>query len=405
MRITLLINDFPPLGGGGYAYRLADLRGKLGERGHEFEVVTTAAAGRTPPPGEQGVRRVLTAVGAVHGLRGVLRLVRASRRDGRALRRSLREHRPDVLLVGNASGLSSALWNVLRQSGVTLVLDVSNEWLYDLAETRGNWFRIWEKRSRSPLRGFAKGLVRLILDLGPVAVSTRFPGIGAARVYATSEHMAEELGERCGDALPPVEVCRSGIELADWPFRPSDRPVRRLIYAGRLKPTKGVETAVEALALLPEEVTLTICGVPDDAEYEANLRGRAAEFPGRMDFRTGVPRGDLPGLFAEHDALVFPSIWAEPFSRLVLEAMASGLPLVATDRGGTAEVLRDGENGLLFEAGDPESLAAAVRRLGEPGLRDRIVRRAREDVEADYGLDAAADRLERILVAAAEGAG
>ena len=72
--------------------------------------------------------------------------------------------------------------------------------------------------------------------------------------------------------------------------------------------------------------------------------------------------------------MVFPSEWAEPFGLIPLEAMACGRPVVATGTGGSAEFLLDGVNCLLFDPGDPDSLAASVRRLGaEPSLRARLI--------------------------------
>jgi glycosyltransferase involved in cell wall biosynthesis len=70
---------------------------------------------------------------------------------------------------------------------------------------------------------------------------------------------------------------------------------------------------------------------------------------------------------------VFPVRWEEPWGLVPLEAMARGRPVAATGRGGSGEYLRDGENALLFEAGDPAGLARAVARLAEdPALRERL---------------------------------
>jgi glycosyltransferase involved in cell wall biosynthesis len=71
--------------------------------------------------------------------------------------------------------------------------------------------------------------------------------------------------------------------------------------------------------------------------------------------------------------VVFPVTWDEPWGLVPIEAMAHGVPVVASGRGGSAEYLRDGENALLHRAGDPASLAAALRRLAEsPELRARL---------------------------------
>ena len=84
-------------------------------------------------------------------------------------------------------------------------------------------------------------------------------------------------------------------------------------------------------------------------------------------------REELPSLYAASDAVLFPVLWEEPWGIVPLEAMAVGRPVVATGTGGSAEYLRDGENCLLFEAGNADALAAAVRRLTDPALRIHLI--------------------------------
>jgi glycosyltransferase involved in cell wall biosynthesis len=87
-------------------------------------------------------------------------------------------------------------------------------------------------------------------------------------------------------------------------------------------------------------------------------------------FRT---RAELPDAYAAADVTIFPVIWEEPWGLVPLESMALGRPVIATGRGGSADYLRDGENALLYEAGDAGALAAAIRRLAaDPELRTRL---------------------------------
>ena len=84
-------------------------------------------------------------------------------------------------------------------------------------------------------------------------------------------------------------------------------------------------------------------------------------------------------MYAAADAVVFPVIWEEPWGLVPLEAMGIGRPVAATGRGGSAEYLEDGENALLFPAGDAPALAAAVERLAaDAGLRARLRERGAE---------------------------
>jgi glycosyltransferase involved in cell wall biosynthesis len=95
----------------------------------------------------------------------------------------------------------------------------------------------------------------------------------------------------------------------------------------------------------------------------------------RVRFAGQLGRAELHEAYGACDAVVFPVVWQEPWGLVPLEAMARGRPVVATGRGGSAEYLRDGENCLLFEAGDAPALAAALTRLADGAdLRARLRR-------------------------------
>jgi glycosyltransferase involved in cell wall biosynthesis len=119
--------------------------------------------------------------------------------------------------------------------------------------------------------------------------------------------------------------------------------------------------------------------VVGEALFEADLRyaetlGRLVETLGitsRVEFRGFVE--DVSRELARLDILVHASVLPEPFGQVVLEAMAAGLPVVAANAGGPAEVVTDEVNGLLYPTGDERALANALRRLaGDPALRDQL---------------------------------
>jgi glycosyltransferase involved in cell wall biosynthesis len=105
----------------------------------------------------------------------------------------------------------------------------------------------------------------------------------------------------------------------------------------------------------------------------------AADVP--LIMRGWVHRQDVLSVLARATALVFPSLWAEPLSRVLLEALALGTPIAAMVTGGTAEIVTDGDNGLLAE--DAHGLAAAVARLAhDEDLRQRLSEGARARAQA-----------------------
>lgn len=150
------------------------------------------------------------------------------------------------------------------------------------------------------------------------------------------------------------------------------------VHVGRLAAEKGIDTILDAFAIasqsLPEHaIHLMIAGV---GPCEARLRARAPRYVTFLGYlkRTTL----LPGLYASSDAFVFSSL-TETLGLVVLEAMACGLPVIATPAGGVADHLVDGENGLAFPPDDADAMARAMIRLAlDRALATRLGARARE---------------------------
>src|SRR4029077_19900044 len=158
------------------------------------------------------------------------------------------------------------------------------------------------------------------------------------------------------------------------------------------------DRALEAVAGA-DGVQLVIAGEGPDREP---LEGRARELgvAERVRFIGAQPREHVLELFHAADAAILSSSW-ENFPHTVVEALAVGTPVIATDVGGVAEVVRDGENGLLVPAGDASALADAVRRyFTDDGLRSTLRTAAAASVRAS-DRDTVFGRIERALAEAA----
>ncbi len=188
------------------------------------------------------------------------------------------------------------------------------------------------------------------------------------RIIATCTDEAFEL-MRMGADRSRVTVVPCGVDLDR--FRPDgpreERPLRhRLVYAGRLVERKGIGNAIVALAQVPE-CELVIAGGPPHAELAADpeasrLLALAEEFgvADRVCFRGRVSREELPALLRSADALVTVP-WYEPFGITPLEAMACGVPVVASAVGGMIDTVVDDHTGRHVPPRDPERLAAVLR--------------------------------------------
>lgn len=139
---------------------------------------------------------------------------------------------------------------------------------------------------------------------------------------------------------------------------------------GRLSPWKGQHVLLEAMVEVPARCRLVGSAMFGDAGYEARLREIAAGRDEQVEF-AGF-RDDLEAEFATMDVVVHASTIPEPFGQVVIEAMAAGVPVVAADAGGPAEVITDGVDGLLVAPGDTAALAAALTGLADPTRRREL---------------------------------
>ncbi|HWP35157.1 MAG TPA: glycosyltransferase [Thermodesulfobacteriota bacterium] len=234
----------------------------------------------------------------------------------------------------------------------------------------------------------------------------RFVGRAASQVVAVSHDVRRFLLEEVGLAPEAVVTIHNGVAppppvspaaaaaLRHQLGLPAGTPVVGTV--GTLLPVKGHADLLEAVARLAPAVpdlTALICGRPLVLEPLA-ARAAALGIADRVRF-LGY-RDDVPALLAVMDVFVLPSL-SEGLSLALLEAMAAGLPVVATAVGGNPEVVRDGESGFLVPPRDPGALAERIGRL----LRDRALARrlglaAARRVRQEFSLDAMVQRYEAL---------
>jgi glycosyltransferase involved in cell wall biosynthesis len=167
-----------------------------------------------------------------------------------------------------------------------------------------------------------------------------------------------------------------------------------LVFAGRLTAQKALPQLLDALAEA-DGVQLAIAGEGPERPAVESAIVRLG-LGSRTRLLGAQPRETVLELFAAADAAVLSSAW-ENFPHTVVEALAAGTPVLATDVGGVAEVVRDGVNGLLVPPGDRAALVAAIRRLaGDPVLCARLRAEAAPSV-GSYAPDVLLARVEQVL--------
>jgi glycosyltransferase involved in cell wall biosynthesis len=197
----------------------------------------------------------------------------------------------------------------------------------------------------------------------------------ADAMAAVSAHVRDVALRRAPWAAGRMRVVHNGVEVVRWTRSAEPRPPGpfTVVVVGRLDPRKGVDLAVEAIARIPE-VRLEVVGVgAERAALEALVRARRLE--GRVRFH-GQLADTRPLLARAHAALC--SSRSEGLGIALLEAMATGLPVVGFRVGGVPEIVEDGVTGMLCRPGDPSALEAVVRR----SMTDRAALAAMGDAAA-----------------------
>jgi glycosyltransferase involved in cell wall biosynthesis len=248
-------------------------------------------------------------------------------------------------------------------------------------------------------------------DTSPVEREWLEPSVGqgADRIIATCSDEAFELKAM---GIPPekISIAPCGVDLDLFTGSgPADKRNRthRILSVGRLVPRKGVEVVIRALPLLRDagfgDVELLIVGGGGDATAtESDAEGRrllaiAAELGVRehVIFRGQVPREAMPEIFRSADAVACTP-WYEPFGIVPLEAMACGVPVVASAVGGLRDTVVDGGTGLHVPPLDPGATAAALARLlSDKGLREELGRAGQQRARARYSWDRVAAETEK----------
>jgi glycosyltransferase involved in cell wall biosynthesis len=165
---------------------------------------------------------------------------------------------------------------------------------------------------------------------------------------------------------------------------------------GRLHRQKGHTVLIDAAALVARDFPAARFVIIGEGEERAALERKAGIVGVAQRFEMTGASHDVPFRLASMDLFVLPSLW-EGLPLTLLEAMAVGVPVVATSVDGVAEVIEDGEDGLLVPPGDSSALAAAiVRLLRDPQHAHEMGSRAMEKVKIDFGVDRMVRQTEEV---------
>ena len=203
-----------------------------------------------------------------------------------------------------------------------------------------------------------------------------------------------------------LHIVHCGVDPQMYAPRVHNGAGTRVLFVGRLARVKGLPVLLEALSLLKEkrpDLHLTIAGDgPDRAAIEELIRRLG------LQSRAGIlgyqSEAQVRDLLRQSDVFAMAS-FAEGVPVVLMEAMASGVPVVAPGIAGIPELVEDGRSGFVVPPADAASFADRIDRLlGDAGLRNQFGREGRSKIEREFSLNGECDRLSRILRAAVAGA-
>jgi glycosyltransferase involved in cell wall biosynthesis len=230
----------------------------------------------------------------------------------------------------------------------------------------------------------------------------------AGALLIGSRSFARSVSERLGTPEGRFTIVPGAVNVER--FRPEpgreigtmgDTPT--LLYHGRVDRRKGVLDLLEALRLLNDErakegesaVLLALSGIGPDVDAAAG-RIEALGLGDRVDVLGYAAYEDAPARYHTGDIFVSPT-YAEGFSNTILEAMASGLPIVSCEVVGVVDCLEDGRNALLVPPERPAALAEAIQRmLTDDALRVRLAREGYREAQTEYAWSARAEQIEGV---------
>jgi len=403
MRILVVSSFYPPNYIGGYELACKEVVESLKKRRHEV-CVLTSKYGAPIHDNESGTYRLLhTTFGKeIPGLKNFFPLFRREIKNKKIFRSFIKNYKPDVIYMWHISDVSISLAYEAQASGKPVAYYVFDHWVSDWTcdPFRNYWKYPLIKKAEIIGRKLLEILIRLFGFLPSEPLDLRYAQFASNYLF--------ELPLESGHKNEDGEIICMGIDTNRFRFKKNEGKPHKILYVGQIVEHKGLITAVKAMQRIIDDygnnIIFNIVGNYGSHEYGRNIYRRimSSKYSANIGFKGFIPHERMNEIYLDHNILVFPSIWDEPFGNTILEAMSSGLAVVATGTGGSKEILKDEKNSLLFPpANDKECAIQILRLLKDRQLYDKIRLEGRRTVEEKFCFKETMDKIECSLLKSA----
>ena len=394
MKILNLSDYYPPYYIGGYELICQRVTDGLRKKGHAVSVLTSTY-GVDQQRNDGHIYRLLSQLVYDQG-QGLERRVRQIRRSLQAHRNYkitlevLKKTKPDIVLVWHMLHTSILPILAAQDLGHRIAFNIGSHWLVQLANNFSSEANLLKKSYRRVINGFR-----------------RFEELRIEAAIMVSKSLRQHYLE-VGLCPQHTIVIPNGIPET-WIIKGFSKPLLpgrplRLLYAGRFEEEKGTDTAIKAIGHLVkrgrDKVKLDLIG-RGRPEYTAMLEEliNSHGLQHHVRLMGFMSQSALVKILCEYDCLLFTTLRWEGLGMIIIEAMAQGLIVIASDIGGPNDIIKNGKNGFLVPANKPVEWATSIEQLlNAPSLHAEISAKAIEEIRKNYTADRMVDQYESYLI-------
>ncbi|MCB0177008.1 MAG: glycosyltransferase family 4 protein [Anaerolineae bacterium] len=414
-RTLFITNFYPPASQGGYEQWCQEVAEELRRRGHDVIVLTSRhkrqeLSAIEPDWIQRNLHLEMDFASFRNGIQFFTHRKQREKENLACIQQLIRDFSPNFVVVWGMWNLSRSIPAVAEKSMPGRVVYYMGDYWPTLPTQYQHY---WEAPARNGLTSLPKRI------LGPIALQMltkeKVPSLEFSHILFPTTFMYEEF-KRNGVKLNQTKVIYGAVDTNLYRTQNGKSLSKfadgklSLLYVGRLTPEKGVHTAIEALRLLieqhgPNVAKLTIAGT-GEADYETELHHlvRQKNLEKSVTFIGAQPKEAMPSIYHQADIFLFTSIWQEPFGRVLVEAMASGILVIGTATGGASDILTDHENALVFAPNNAVDLAEKITYLmDKPQLRQKLTKAGYRTAFEKFDIQRMTTEIETYLQSIVEG--